>query len=212
MGAETQKGIALRLNTMYNKNKTKARGAVILGSLHMKNTQSGRMALCGVLAALTVAILLAGNALGIGTYAAPMLASFLLIPALVEYGPCTALTQYVASAVLAVLLVPDPELSLFYALVLGPYPAEKMLLDRIRPAVLRWAAKVAVFNGSAAVMYALLWLVFWPGMTDLMPGTAALTVAFVLLCNLAFVMCDRAVAALTLVYRLRLRRYWKKRL
>ena len=99
MGAETQKGIALRLNTMYNKNKTKARGAVILGSLHMKNTQSGRMALCGVLAALTVAILLAGTALGIGTYAAPMLASFLLIPALVEYGPRTALTQYVASAV-----------------------------------------------------------------------------------------------------------------
>lgn len=212
MGAETQKGIALRLNTMYNKNKTKARSAVILGSLHMKNTQSGRMALCGVLAALTVAILLAGTALGIGTYAAPMLASFLLIPALVEYGPRTALTQYVASAVLAVLLVPDPELSLFYALVLGPYPAEKMLLDRIRPAVLRWAAKVAVFNGSAAVMYALLWLVFLPGMTDLVPGTAALTVAFVLLCNLAFVMCDRAVAALTLVYRLRLRRYWKKRL
>ena len=197
---------------MYNKNKTKARGAVILGSLHMKNTQSGRMALCGVLAALTVAILLAGTALGIGTYAAPMLASFLLIPALVEYGPCTALTQYVASAVLAVLLVPDPELSLFYALVLGPYPVEKMLLDRILPAVLRWAAKVAVFNGSAAVMYALLWLVFLPGMTDLMSGTAALTVAFVLLCNLAFVMCDRAVAALTLVYRLRLRRYWKKRL
>ena len=61
-------------------------------------------------------------------------------------------------------------------------------------------------------MYALLWLVFLPGITDLMPGTAALTVAFVLLCNLAFVMCDRAVAALTLVYRLRLRRYWKKRL
>lgn len=207
-----QKGIALRLNTMYNKNKTKARGAEILGSLHMKNTQSGRIALCGVLAALTVAILLAGTALGIGTYAAPMLASFLLIPALVEYGPRTALTQYVASAVLALLLVPDPELSLFYALVLGPYPAEKMLLDRIRPAVLRWVAKVAVFNGSVAVMYALLWLVFLPGMSDLMPGTAVLTAAFVLLCNLAFVMCDRAVAALTLVYRLRLRRYWKKRL
>ena len=197
---------------MYNKNKTKAHGAVILGSLHMKNTQSGRIALCGVLAALTVAILLVGTALGIGTYAAPMLASFLLIPALVEYGPRTALTQYLASAVLAVLLVPDPELSLFYALVLGPYPAEKTLLDRIRPAVLRWAAKVAVFNISAVVMYALLWAVFLPGMSDLMPGTVAMAVVLVLLCNLAFVMCDRAVAALTLVYHLRLRRYWKKRL
>ena len=177
----------------------------------MKNTQSRRIALCGVLAALTVVILLVGTALGIGTYAAPMLASFLLIPSLVEYGPRAAATQYAAAAVLGLLLVPDPELSLFYALVLGPYPILKTVLDRIRPAVLRWAAKLVVFNLSTAVMYALLWLVFWPGMTESMPATRALAVTLVVLCNVAFVLCDRAVTALTLVYRLRLRRYWKKR-
>ena len=95
-----QKGIAKTLNTMYNKDKSKAYNARILGSLHMKNTQSRRIALCGVLAALTVVILLVGTALGIGTYAAPMLASFLLIPTLVEYGPRAALTKYGAAAVL----------------------------------------------------------------------------------------------------------------
>lgn len=206
-----QKGIAKHLSSMYNKDKSRAQNARILGSLHMKNTQSRRIALCGVLAALTVVILLTGTALGIGTYAAPMLASFLLIPPLVEYGTRAALTQYAAAAVLGLLLVPDPELSLFYALVLGPYPVLKTVLDRIRPAILRWAAKLGAFNLSAAVMYALLWLVFWPGMTESMPATKALAVTLILMCNVAFVLCDRAVAALTLVYRLRLRRYWKKR-
>lgn len=196
---------------MYNKNKSKAYGARILGSLHMKNTQSRRIALCGVLAALTVVILLAGHALGIGTYAAPMLASFLLIPSLVEYGPRAALTQYAAAAVLGLLLVPDPELSLFYALVLGPYPVLKTWLDRLHPAILRWAAKLAVFNLSTAVLYGLLQLVFLPGILDTMPATAALMGLLVVMCNVAFVLCDHAVAALTMVYRLRLRRYWKKR-
>lgn len=177
----------------------------------MKNTQSRRIALCGVLAALSVVILLAGQALGIGTYAAPMLASFLLIPPLVEYGSRAALTQYAAAAVLGLLLVPDPEVSLFYALVLGPYPVLKRGLDRLHPALLRWVSKLAVFNLSALVMYALLWLVFLPGMSAARPDTAALTAAVVVLCNVAFVLCDRAVTALTLVYRLRLRRYWKKR-
>lgn len=177
----------------------------------MKNTQSRRIALCGVLAALTVVILLAGTALGIGTYAAPMLASFLLIPPLVEYGPRAALTQYAAAAVLGLLLVPDPELSLFYALVLGPYPVIKTVLDRVHPALLRWGAKLGVFNLSAAVMYALLWLVLLPGMAESMPATGVLAATLVLMCNVAFVLCDRAVSALTLVYRLRMRRYWKKR-
>ncbi len=206
-----QKGIAKTLNTMYNKDKSKAHNARILGSLHMKNTQSRRIALCGVLAALTVVILLVGTALGIGTYAAPMLASFLLIPTLVEYGPRAALTQYGAAAVLGLLLVPDPELSLFYALVLGPYPVLKTLLDRLHPAPVRWGAKLAVFNLATVVMYALLRLIFLPDIMETMPATAALAVVLVVLCNVAFLLCDRAVTALTLVYRLRLRRYWKKR-
>ena len=52
------------------------------GEAGVPNTQSRRIALCGVLAALGVVVLLVGSALGLGTYAAPMLACFLLLPAL----------------------------------------------------------------------------------------------------------------------------------
>ena len=39
----------------------------------MRKTESQKIALCGVLSALSVVVLLVGNVLQIGTYAAPML-------------------------------------------------------------------------------------------------------------------------------------------
>ena len=60
----------------------------------MRKTESQKIALCGVLSALSVVVLLVGNVLQIGTYAAPMLASFLLIPVLEDYGKKYALLLY----------------------------------------------------------------------------------------------------------------------
>ena len=88
----------------------------------MRKTESQKIALCGMLGALSVVLLLLGSALQIGTYAAPMLAAFLLIPVLEEYGTRYALTLYVCVAILAVLFVPETELALFYVLVMGYYP------------------------------------------------------------------------------------------
>lgn len=51
-----------------------------VGGGTMRKTESQKIALCGMLGALSVVLLLLGSALQIGTYAAPMLAAFLLIP------------------------------------------------------------------------------------------------------------------------------------
>ena len=88
----------------------------------MRKTESQKIALCGVLGALSVVLLLVGAALQIGTYAAPMLAAFLLIPVLDEYGPKYALLLYATVSILSVLLVPELELAFFYVLSLGITP------------------------------------------------------------------------------------------
>ena len=85
----------------------------------MRKTESQKIALCGMLGALSVVLLLIGSALQIGTYAAPMLAAFLIIPVLEEYGPRYALTLYATVSILAVLFVPETELAFFYVLVMG---------------------------------------------------------------------------------------------
>ena len=89
----------------------------------MRKTESQKIALCGVLGALSVVLLLVGAALQIGTYAAPMLAAFLLIPVLDEYGPKYALLLYATVSILSVLLVPELELEHCpYPLVACPLP------------------------------------------------------------------------------------------
>ena len=102
----------------------------------MRKTESQKIALCGMLGALSVVLLLLGSALQIGTYAAPMLAAFLLIPVLEEYGTRYALTLYVCVAILAVLFVPETELALFYVLVMGYYPVLRVKLNDVKSTLL----------------------------------------------------------------------------
>lgn len=177
----------------------------------MYNTQSRRIALCGVLAALSVALLLAGAALGLGTYAAPMLAAFLVIPALTEYGPRSAWTQYGAAAVLGLLLVPEPELSLMYAAVLGPYPMLKARLDRLRPAPVAWLARLAWFNLTVGAVYALVLRWLAPAVLADLPAAGVALALLLALGNLGFVLYDRALGAVGRLYRLYRRRLWRNR-
>ncbi len=174
--------------------------------------QSKRVALCGVLCALSVAILMLGNAIGIGTYAAPMLACFLLIPAGEEYGPKTALLLYAGTAALAVLLLPDKELALFYALVLGYYPVLRTALARVRPAALRWALKFGCFNAATLAMYALLLTLFAsPALLEEFADTGPVLLAALLgVGNMAFLFLDIALGLFTRVYHARLRRHIRR--
>ena len=148
----------------------------------MRKTESQKIALCGVLSALSVVVLLVGNVLQIGTYAAPMLASFLLIPVLEDYGKKYALLLYAVVSLLSLFLVPDKELVLFYVLVLGYYPVLRVRLNNIRRGVLRWMAK----------------------------GTPML-LALLALGNLSFWLCDRALTAITPLYRHRIAPRLKKK-
>lgn len=172
-----------------------------------------KIALCGVLSALSVVVLLVGNVLQIGTYAAPMLASFLLIPVLEDYGKKYALLLYAVVSLLSLFLVPDKELVLFYVLVLGYYPVLRVRLNNIRRGVLRWMAKFGCFNAAVVVMYALLIVVLAP--PELVQEFAAegtpMLLALLALGNLSFWLCDRALTAITPLYRQRIAPRLKKK-
>jgi len=137
----------------------------------VRKTESQKIALCGMLGALSVVLLLIGSALQIGTYAAPMLAAFLIIPVLEEYGPRYALTLYATVSILAVLFVPETELAFFYVLVMGYYPVLRVKLNGVKSTLLRWLLKFAVFNAGTVLVYLcccsrcwglLYWTSCWP--------------------------------------------------
>lgn len=182
------------------------------GENTMRKTESQKIALCGMLGALSVVLLLIGSALQIGTYAAPMLAAFLLIPVLEDYGPRYALTLYATVSILAVLLVPETELAFFYVLVMGYYPVLRVKLNVLKNTVLRWVIKFAVFNAATVLVYLLLFALLGPAVLDelLADGTAMLA-ALLAAGNLSFWLCDRALAALTRYYHLVVKPKLKKK-
>lgn len=168
--------------------------------------QSRRTALCGLLAALSVVILLLGGIIPLATFACPVLAMICLLPVVIAYGGGTSLLVYAAVSILALLLCADKELACLY-LFLGWYPTLRPRLARLsRP--LQLAVKCGLFSLSMVVMYTLLLHLFQ--MEALLEefqtySTIALT-GLLLFGNITFLVFDRALGILSIVFQRKLRR------
>ena len=99
--------------------------------------QARAMALCGVLAALGVTVMLLGGIFPLATYCAPVFACLLLIPVKESCGTRMAWAWYLAVAILSVLLCPDKEAAGVFVAI-GYYPILKPRLWP-RECCLRWS-------------------------------------------------------------------------
>ena len=168
--------------------------------------RSRQMALCGVLTALAVLVLLLGSLIPMATFCAPMLAMAVLLPVLCECGGRIAGAAYGAASLLGLLLAADRELALVY-LCFGWYPLLRPRLARLRPALLRLPAKLVICNGAIAVLYGLLAKLFLGEAAGELAGTAPLLAAALLLsANVTFLLLDFLLARMTLLWQYKLRR------
>lgn len=163
--------------------------------------QSRQAALCGLLAALSVVILSLGSMIPLATFACPMLAMVCLLPVVDAYGARASLLVYAAVAVLAVLLCADKETAFFYVF-LGWYPALRPRLERL-PKLLRVFVKCGLFTAAMTAMYALLLFLFrMEAVTAEFASYTALALAgLLLLGNVTFLLFDRALGILAMVFR-----------
>ncbi len=165
---------------------------------------SMKLAFSGVMAALSVVVLFLTGVAPMATVALPALAGCLLIPVVAEAGLSWGFGVYGATAVLGVFLVPDREAFLIYVLFFGYYPALFAMLGRIRNRVLRYAAKLGLFN-AAAVGEVLLsvYVLGIPFESFGMLGPVG-PVLLLLLANVVFVVYDFALDGLIAQYFRRL--------
>ncbi|WP_312941898.1 hypothetical protein [Oscillibacter sp.] len=168
--------------------------------------QSHEIALCGVTAALGTVLLTLGSIIPGATYCAPLLGMLTLLPVLSERGPRPALSVYAVTTVLALLLAPNKESALVY-LLLGYYPVLRPVLDRLRLRFMRLLCKLAVFNAAVAVLYFLLRAVGLDVLnTELAGCLKPLSAAFLLGANLTFLLIDRVLGQMTLLWQCHLRK------
>ena len=164
---------------------------------------SRRMALCGMLTALAVVILLLGGLLPLATFCAPVLAMAALLPVLEECGPRAAGIAWAATSLLALLLAADRAMVMLF---FGWYPILRPRIARMTSPLTRLAAKVLLCSALIALLYGLLLKLMGPA-TDLAGLSPVLTVMMLVLANLTFLLLDVALGRLTALWHRRLRNF-----
>ena len=115
--------------------------------------KSRNVALGGILTALALVFMLVSSAIPTGRLVFVFLASAMIGIGVNVSGKAFGALVYCASALLVGFVVPDKLFALLYILVVGNYPLLKPFLERIGPVVVRFVAKLIVFNIYMSVCY-----------------------------------------------------------
>ena len=170
-----------------------------------KGFTSRPIAFCAMMAALGTVIMLTGGLIPVLTYCSPLIASFLLIPVLDQYGKKHAWMVWAVTSALSLLVGVDKEASFFYTF-LGWYPILKPLFDTIPVPAFRFMGKLLVFSAAIGAMYALIFFVFRIG--DIVESFSALLwINLLFLAGLVAVMMlyDRLLVGIWIIYFKRFR-------
>lgn len=165
-----------------------------------KNTPSMKIAFCGIIAALSLVLMFLGGLIPVATVAIPAVAGCLLIAVVTEVGVKWGFCVYAVCAVLSLLLTADREAALFYILFFGYYPVLYAVLGKIKRKAFRYVVKLLLFNVAAAAELALsVWVLKIPleGMAQFGP---LLLIGGTLLMNGLFLVYDKAMDGLIVVY------------
>ena len=164
---------------------------------------SVKVSMGGVVAALSLALMLLCSVIPFGTFAFPTFAGILLILIVFNLGYGYAAAVYFVTAVLSFLLVTDKEAALYYTAFLGFYPIIKGLIERIPSKVLQYIVKYALFNVCiVAAFYIGLFLLSVPKESFTLFGVY-LPWLFWIIGNVFFLIYDLCVTRLVTIYLLK---------
>lgn len=166
-----------------------------------KNTRNTRvMALSALFVALGMVILYMGCFFEVIDLTVAAVASLLILISVIEMGKGTACLIWIATSILALLLLPNKLIGAEYAIFMGCFPLVKALAEKL-PRVLSWMVKL-VF-----VLVAMSGLVLLSHFVFSMPMEAPLLmVGLFLLALITGVIFDIALTRLVTLYLHRLRR------
>lgn len=178
----------------------------------MKNRKllSFKVALGGVIAALSLLLMLVAGVTTSLVYAIPMITGAFLMVLVIEFGSGFAWLEYLAISIISMLLLGNKEAAIMYVAFFGYYPIIKSFIEKHTRKVLGWVVKYAIFNVSMVVSYFVVSKIFMITFDDLdgfgkyaMPG-------LLLAGNVLFVLYDIMLTRLVTIYIYRWQKYIKR--
>lgn len=172
--------------------------------------RSFKVALGGIIASLSIVLMLLTGLIPVLTYAVPAICGALLMMLVIELGPKFALSVYAAVAILSMLMVADKEAAVMYAAFFGYYPVLKGFLEKHLKKILCWIMKYIVFNITMIVSYFIVSRVLGITFSD-MDSFGEFAMPILLAAgNVVFALYDVALTRLVTAYLFRWQKHIKK--
>ena len=172
--------------------------------------QSSKCAIGGIVAALSLVMMISVAVIPFLTYALPAAAGALIIFIVVEIDKRWAFGVYATVAILGMILVPEKEVAVMYLALFGYYPILKALMEEKLPIVPEWIVKLLLFLSTMAGSYFL--MIKFMGVT--IDETEEFGVmAYPLLLGMgafAFIMYDIALTKFVTLYLMKWQRLFKR--
>ncbi len=174
--------------------------------------KSYKIALGGLIMALSVIIMSLTTLIPIGSFAFPAIAGVLLVILSLELNKKWAFLVYIGVSLLSIFVSSDHTAIISYIVLFGYYPILKEVIEKIRKPLLEWIIKYAVFN--AAILLGIGLTVFFFGFELLAAeyagfGTIGI-IAFYLGCNAVFAIFDIALTRVITFFIIKLLPLFRK--
>ncbi len=167
---------------------------------------SFKIALGGIIAAFSLALIFMSSMLTMLNYTIPCIAGMLIAVTVIEADKKTAFLCYLTVSILSILITPNFESSLLFIMFMGYYPILKSILERNCNRMVEQVIKFVVFNVAVVLYYKLFMAVFTSPESDeaflKMLGKYAKYANLLLLgmANVFFVMYDNLLSQLVEIY------------
>lgn len=175
--------------------------------------QSSKCAIGGIVAALSLVLMISVAIVPFLTYALPAVAGVLIVFMVIETDKKWAFGVYATVAILAMLLVADKEVAVMYLAFFGYYPILKAVIESKLPVVLGWILKVASFIATMVAAYLLMINLMGVTIDEIEEFGMAAVPLLLGMGTVAFVMYDITLSKLIILYlnkfRKLFRRYFK---
>ena len=173
--------------------------------------ESSKAALGGMIAALSVVIMLITYLSPIFVYTAPPFAGLLLIVILEELNMKWAFGTYAAIGLLSLFMIADKEAAVFFVFFFGYYPMIRAYFrTRVHHKGVLFLIGWVIFNVACAAAIAICAFVFHIDYGDFYEGGKLMLALSVVMMNVLFVVYDFLLDRLHMVYRSRLKRKIQK--
>lgn len=169
-----------------------------------------RLAFCGVIAALSTAVLFLTGVLPVATLAAPALAGLFLIAVVAETDIKHGFGTYFVVCVLAALVAPDREAALIFVLFFGYYPVLYGLLSRMKNVPVRYLLKFLLFNFAMVLDAVLAVFVLGIPAEEFFAQGRLFAAVLLIAANVVFAIYDFSINGLIVFYIRRLHPFVRK--